>query len=68
MVKDEGEVLGRKTLLWRAEGYTRKTFTILAPKLFPQRSFYESLNFHQGRTVLQRTEEPDCGAKPRVIA
>jgi hypothetical protein len=50
---DEGEALGRRTLLWRAEGYTRRTLTILAPRWFPQRAFYESLDFRRGRTVGQ---------------
>ena len=47
--RDPGAVLGRKTLIWRAEAYIRKALALLAPKVFPQRSFFESLEFRSGR-------------------
>ena len=53
---DEGQVLGRKTLLWRAEGYARKTLAVLAPRLFAQRAFFESLEFRNGRTIGLETD------------
>jgi len=68
LVEDQAEVLGRKTLLWRAEGYLRKTLTILAPRLFPQRRFYESLEFRQRRTAGQGAESPKHVAKLEVTA
>jgi GT2 family glycosyltransferase len=45
---DQGGVLGRKVRLWRAEGYLRRALSLIAPRLFPQRNFLESLNFHKG--------------------
>ena len=46
---NRGQVLDRKTLVWRTEGYVRKTLAILAPNLFQQRAFFESLEFRKGR-------------------
>ncbi len=43
-----GEILGRRTRLWRAEGYIRRAISLIAPKMFPQKKFLESLNFHKG--------------------
>ena len=68
LVKDEGEVLGRKTLLWRAEGYLRKTLSILAPRLFPQSGFYKSLEFRQGRIAGQDIHLSETMPELKVIA
>ena len=38
---------GKKSLS-RTEGYARRTLSILAPKLFPQRAYFDSLNFLSG--------------------
>jgi glycosyltransferase involved in cell wall biosynthesis len=48
--RDPGAVLGRRTRLWRAEGYLRKTLALLAPRVFPQHRFFKSLEFRSGRT------------------
>lgn len=48
---DGGEKLGRRTLLWRCEGYVRKTLNVLAPRLFPQSSFFDWLDMKTGRTI-----------------
>ena len=64
--RDEGEILGRKTLLWKAEGYTRKTLTVLAPRLFSQHRFYESLDFRQGRPAEQEVPEPELPEPDRT--
>ena len=50
MRRTPGAVLGRKTRLWRAEGYLRKTLALLAPRAFPQSKFFKSLEFRSGRT------------------
>jgi glycosyltransferase involved in cell wall biosynthesis len=45
-------ILGRKCLLWRAFGYARMSLFRLVPKLFPQRSFFERLEFRRERTSI----------------
>ncbi|MBI2824606.1 MAG: glycosyltransferase family 2 protein [Planctomycetia bacterium] len=49
--RDPGGVLGRKTRLWRTEGYTRKALALIAPRLFPQRQFFATLDMRVGRTI-----------------
>ena len=49
---DPGGVLGRRARLWRIEGYLRKTLALLAPRLFPQQRFFESLKFRRGGSLL----------------
>jgi len=49
--KDSQEALGRRIALWRTEGYVRRTLAILAPRLFPQRKFFDSLEFRYGRIL-----------------
>ncbi len=49
--RDRGEVLGRICLLWRAEGYTRRTLSCLAPAVFPQNRFLDSLEFRKKGNV-----------------
>jgi GT2 family glycosyltransferase/peptidoglycan/xylan/chitin deacetylase (PgdA/CDA1 family) len=56
---DEGEVLGRRTVLWRAEGYARKTLAVIAPRLFAQQRFFASLEFRNGRTIGQELAESE---------
>lgn len=51
--RDPGEILGRKTRLWRTEGYTRTTLALVAPRLFPQRQFFANLDMRVGRTIGQ---------------
>ncbi len=46
---DRGKVLGRRVRLWRTEGYLRKCIAIVAPRLFPQQRFFDSLSFRHGR-------------------
>ena len=48
---DEGGALGRRALLSRCEGYTRRTLRELLPSVFPQRAFFASLNMSEGRKV-----------------
>jgi hypothetical protein len=38
-------------LLWRAKGFVRTTLSLLAPRLFPQKKFFDSLALRQGREV-----------------
>lgn len=42
--RNQGEVLGRKCLLWRAEGYILRMFSLLVPNLFPQHRFFALLD------------------------
>ncbi|MCA9141703.1 MAG: glycosyltransferase [Planctomycetaceae bacterium] len=46
---DRGQVLGRQTRLWRTEGYLRKCLALSAPRIFPQKRFFDSLSFRHGR-------------------
>ena len=48
---DKGGVLGRKTRFWRAEGYTRKTLKVVFPRLFPQKDFFDSLEFRKNLLI-----------------
>ncbi len=48
--RDRGGVLGRRTLLWRTEGYVRRTLAILTPKWFSQPRFFATLEFRNGRS------------------
>jgi glycosyltransferase involved in cell wall biosynthesis len=43
------EVLWRKSLLWRAEGYIRMLLFLLAPYIFPQWSYFSKLEFRKER-------------------
>jgi GT2 family glycosyltransferase len=49
--RDRGEFLGRKSLLWRAEGYIRKTLSLIAPSIFSQKYFFSLLELHKGRSI-----------------
>jgi glycosyltransferase involved in cell wall biosynthesis len=53
--RDPREVLGQKVRLWRAEGYIRKTLSILAPALFSQERYFAGLEFRKGRIVGQKS-------------
>lgn len=55
--KNPGEVLGQRVRLWHTEGYVRKTLAILAPAFFPQKHYFDSLEFRKGRTVGQPTAQ-----------
>lgn len=55
---DEGEMLGRKTLLWRCEGYVRKTLNTIVPRMFAQREFFDWLDMKTGRTITDESGTP----------
>ncbi len=62
---DEGQMLGRRTRIWRTEGYARKTLAVLAPKVFAQKAFFESLEFRKGREVgVDQAESNDSSGSP----
>lgn len=42
------EAIGRRLLLWRCEGYVRKTISVLMPKRFPQVDFFRWLELQNG--------------------
>jgi glycosyltransferase involved in cell wall biosynthesis len=46
-----GEVLGRRTRLWRVEGYWRKLLSLISPKMFRQSRFFDSLEFRNSRSI-----------------
>jgi len=48
---DAHAILGRKTSLWRTEGYVRRTLSIIAPNWFAQPRFFESLDLRHGRSL-----------------
>ena len=41
------EILDRKARLWRAIAYTRKTLSLLSPRVFPQESFFDQMDFRR---------------------
>ncbi len=47
----EGRALGRRTRIWRTEGYVRATLSLLAPRWLAQRAFFASMDFRHGRTL-----------------
>ncbi len=49
--RDPGQALGRRTRIWRTEGYVRKTLAVLPPMFFSQTAFFDSLEFRKGRDV-----------------
>jgi hypothetical protein len=56
---DEGNVLEKRCLLWRCGTYTRAALYLIAPALFPQKEFFESLSFRGERTgVAQAAASP----------
>jgi hypothetical protein len=50
---DPGKILGERVRLWRTEGYVRGTLANLAPGWFPQKRFFDDLEFRRGRVVGQ---------------
>jgi GT2 family glycosyltransferase/peptidoglycan/xylan/chitin deacetylase (PgdA/CDA1 family) len=48
---DSADILGLRIRLWQTEAYTRRTLSLLAPRLFPQRKFFAGLEFRKGREV-----------------
>ncbi|MCA9118919.1 MAG: glycosyltransferase [Planctomycetaceae bacterium] len=46
---DSARALGRRTRLWRTEGYLRKCMALAAPRIFPQQRFFGSMSFRHGR-------------------
>jgi GT2 family glycosyltransferase len=50
---DEATLLEKRCVLWRCGTYVRATLYLLAPGLFPQRAFFESLAFRVERAALQ---------------
>jgi len=47
--RDKTEILDRKCLLLRAVGYTRQCLLSVAPKILPQRHFFEAMDFRKKR-------------------
>lgn len=48
---DVGEAMGRRALLARCEGYTRRTLQTFFPRLFAQPEFFKSLDMGEGRKI-----------------
>jgi len=44
---DRSAMLDRQALLWRAVGYIRKTLYLVAPRIFPQESFFSRVEFRR---------------------
>lgn len=47
----KGEALGYRSDMWRTEGYVRRTLSIISPAHFPQRDFFDNLNFRDNRPI-----------------
>jgi glycosyltransferase involved in cell wall biosynthesis len=43
-------LLDQKCTLWRVEGYARQSLSLISPRMFPQRSFFASIQIRKGRT------------------
>ena len=64
---DAGQTLGRRALLWRCEGYLRRTARELAG--WRQQAFFDSLDMRAGRTVAgQPPSSPDDADQPQELA
>jgi glycosyltransferase involved in cell wall biosynthesis len=48
---DAPRALGRRTLLWRCEGYLRRTLSLLSPRLCAQEAFFSTMDFRMGREL-----------------
>ena len=46
---NKAELIDRKCLIIRCVGYIRQCLFLIAPKIFPQNRFFESLDFRQAR-------------------
>jgi glycosyltransferase involved in cell wall biosynthesis len=55
LLRHPGKVLGARCRLWRCEGYARLALKLLAPRLFPQRSFFSGLDFRAERALFPTT-------------
>jgi len=51
---NQPEILDRKALLWRAEGYIRRTLFLLAPGVFSQERFLGRLEFRKERETFKK--------------
>ncbi len=49
----QGEALGYRAMLWRCEGYLRKSASLVLPKQCAQPRFFEYLDFRNGRKIAQ---------------
>jgi len=49
---DAATLLEKRCVLWRCGTYTRATLYLLAPALFPQKQFFDSLSFRGERSTL----------------
>lgn len=56
MKGDEATLLEKRCVLWRCGTYTRATLYLIAPALFPQKAFFESLSFRGERTTVAKAE------------
>lgn len=62
---DTGAAMGRQTLLWRCEGYVRRTLR----ECFGvrQQSFFDSLDMRAGRTVADPVSTPNPSREPVAV-
>jgi len=51
---NQPEILDRKALLWRAEGYIRRTLFLLTPRVFSQERFLGRLEFRKERETFKK--------------
>jgi glycosyltransferase involved in cell wall biosynthesis len=58
---DEGMVLEKRCLLWRCGTYVRATLYLIAPALFPQRGFFDSLSFRGERSGVAKAAAATSG-------
>lgn len=49
-------ILDRKCLLWRTLAYTRESLFLIAPKTFPQKRFFDTLEFRRERSSFERIQ------------
>lgn len=52
LTRDRASLLARKALLWKSVGYTRKTFLLIAPGLFPQEHFFDRFELRKEQEAL----------------
>jgi glycosyltransferase involved in cell wall biosynthesis len=66
LLRKEGVLLETRCLLWRFEAYLRYSLRQMMPWLFPQREFFDYLDFRSERELFSGSPPPAPGASART--
>lgn len=65
---DAAAALGARCALWRTEGYARFALNLLAPRLFPQRAFFDRVEFRGERELFVAAGGPVGATQPALAS